>query len=78
MKINDFLNMLVNADEEGQEVMCAVVEDENYCLPSGFVENGKDGTFYKGFHFDMPYEITEMNFSKWDLVGNVFVFILNQ
>lgn len=73
MLIKDFLAMLVENDEGG--IYCAIVNTENYMLPSGCEADEKIGTLFQGMSKNIPKLLLERSFSKWDMIGNEFIFI---
>jgi len=73
MLIKDFLTMLIENDEGG--IYCVVVNSENYILPSGYGVDEKKGTLFQGMSKNIPENLLERSFSKWDMFGNELVFI---
>lgn len=73
MLIKDFLELLVENDEG---VYCAVVNTENYKLPSGCMIDEKIGILFQGMSNSVPINLLYRKFSKWDMFGNEFIFII--
>lgn len=73
MLIKDFLSMLVRNEEGG--IYCAIVNSEDYILSSGCGADEKKGTFFQGMFNNIPVELLQTKFTKWDMFGNEFVFI---
>lgn len=73
MLIKDFLSMFVENEESG--IYCAIVDSENYELPSGCVFDEKKGTLFQGISNNIPVDLLQRRFSKWDMFGNEFIFV---
>ena len=76
MKILDFLSML--SSDSKTEILCAVTDTEEYFLSSDKMKNKKHGTLFYGLLNQMPEEMKKSNFVKWDMIGNVFIFIIDK
>ena len=73
MLIKEFLTMLVENEESG--IYCAIADSENYELPSGCEFDEKKGTLFQGISNNIPVDLLQRRFSKWDMFGNEFIFV---
>lgn len=73
MLIKNFLSMLVKNEDGG--IYCAIVSSENYELLSGCGTDEKKGTLFQGMSNDIPVELLQREFTKWDIFGNQFIFV---
>ena len=61
MLIKDFLEMLSDRNEKNGGVYCEIYESGEY--------------IFQGVSNDMPEELMQKKFTKWDMLGNIFIFI---
>lgn len=73
MLIKDFLKMFVKNEEGG--IYCAIANSENYELPSGCRADENKGLLFQGMSNNIPIELSQMKFTKWDMFGNEFIFV---
>ncbi len=72
MLLKNFLSMFINKDNKEDPTPCYVTDSRYYHTWT----SKNDNNFFIGNICDIPQELLQRNFDKWDMIGNYIVFVL--